>query len=243
MREPIEVLGLLVTADQTVDEAQDWTLHYTMGGPVLPGVRGWPDGAAAPSTAEVDEMADQGWVRITAWPSGKGRHFTVTGEGRRVWQEHEQDTAFPPADHRPAALDWETSRELLRRIYDVYVERGAPRRGIDALTLVSQHHDPNSARAQLDELMRGGYVDRAIDRPGRVRLVRPSTRTLEMFAGWPVHDCRGHVGPPGRGSDNRDRQHLRRRQANEAREGARWASRRRPRHRVEGAREEIEGTL
>jgi hypothetical protein len=185
MRELIEVLGLLVTADQTVDEAQGWTLYYTMGGPVLPGAKGWPDAAAAPSTAEVDEMADQDWVRITAWPSDKGRHFTVTGKGRRVWQEHEQDIASPPADHRPAALDWETSRELLRGIYDVYVERGAPRRGIDALALISQHPDPNSARAQLDELIRGGYVDRAIDRPGRVRLVRPCTRTLEMFAGWP----------------------------------------------------------
>jgi hypothetical protein len=130
-------------------------------------------------------MASQGWVRITAWPSDKGRSFSVTGYGRRAWQEHEQETAFAPAVHGPAVLEWGSSRELLRTIYDVYLERGAPRRGIDALTLISQQPDPNSARAQLDELMRGGYIDRATDRPGRVRLVRPSTRTLEMFAGWP----------------------------------------------------------
>jgi hypothetical protein len=81
---------------------------------------------------------------------------------------------------------WASSRDLLRTIYDLYLERGAPRRGIDALALILEHPDSNSAWAQLDELVRGGYIDRAMDGPGRVRLVRPSTRTLEMFAGWPA---------------------------------------------------------
>jgi hypothetical protein len=46
-------------------------------------------------------------------------------------------------------------------LYEAYVERGAPRRGVDSLTLIAGVTDPHSARAQLEELVRGGYLESA----------------------------------------------------------------------------------
>jgi hypothetical protein len=184
MREIIDVLGLLVAADQARGEVQDWGLYYTAGGPIWVGGSGWPDDVAVASTAEIDEMAERGWLRITGYPSDKGRQFAVTGDGRQAWLDHVHANAPEAPGGGPATLDWESSRTLLRALYDAYAERGAPRRGVDSLALIAGLGDPQSARAQLEELVRAGYLEPATPQQ-RVRLVRPTTKTLQMFAGWP----------------------------------------------------------
>jgi hypothetical protein len=129
MREIIDVLGLLVAADQARREVQDWGLYYTAGGPIWVGGSGWPDDVAVASTAEIDEMAERGRLRITGYPSDKGRQFAVTGDGRQAWLDHVHANAPEAPGGGPATLDWESSRTLLRALYDAYAERGAPRRG------------------------------------------------------------------------------------------------------------------
>jgi hypothetical protein len=114
----------------------------------------------------------------------KGRQFAVTAGGRQAWLDHVEANSPEPSVGGPATLEWDRTRTLLRMLYEAYVDRGAPRRGVDSLTLIAGVNDPHSARAQLEELVRGGYLESATPQQ-RVRLVRPTTKTLQMFAGWP----------------------------------------------------------
>jgi hypothetical protein len=184
MREIIDVLGMLVSADEAGDEVQEWGLYYAAGGPVWTGGSNWPDDVAVASTAEIDEMAERHWLRITGYPSDKGRQFAATAGGRQAWLDHVEAHSPERPIAGPATLEWDRTRMLLRMLYEAYVERGAPRRGVDSLTLIAGVNDPHSARAQLDELVRGGYLESATAQQ-RVRLVHPTTKTLQMFAGWP----------------------------------------------------------
>jgi hypothetical protein len=88
MREIIDVLGMLVSADEASDEVQDWGLYYAAGGPVWTGGSKGPDDVAVASTSEIDEMAERRWLRITGYPSDKGRLFAVAADGRQAWLDH-----------------------------------------------------------------------------------------------------------------------------------------------------------
>lgn len=179
-----EVLGALVAADEAAQEPEVFVLIYTggMGGPEIVGHPGWPDDAAAPSDVRVDEFEDLGWVRVTK-RDGKQRHFAVTGEGRRAWQEHVARSSHVPGR---VNLEWPAPRTLLERIYETYLDQGAPEKGIDVLPLTEDPETGRETDAMVRELIRAGFLDVTFRSAAGPRGVRPSPLTFQMLGHWPA---------------------------------------------------------
>ena len=84
----IEVLGLLVQADEALDSRQPWQLYPTAAAVVWIGGGGWPDGVQLPDATQLDDMAVAGWIRISELVGDRGRKFSVTNLGRERWATH-----------------------------------------------------------------------------------------------------------------------------------------------------------
>jgi hypothetical protein len=177
-----EVLGALVAADEAAGEPDIFVLTYTGSGPRFASHPGWPDERPAPTHIRVDELADHGWVRITQ-SAGKGRHFAVTGEGRRAWERHvaSQRQAGPGR----VSLGWPAARQLLEQIYDRYLSEGAREMGVDTLRLIIEEPTGAAATAMIRELARAGYLDITFESVHGPQMVRPTSLTLQMLEGWP----------------------------------------------------------
>lgn len=177
------VLGRLVAADDARSEPDSFTLTYAGGEPVFAGRR-WPADTPVPSHVQIDELADSGWVRIGSYQGDKGRIFTVTNLGRQVWREHVAQRDRPPGPR--VELDWPAARELLKDIYEAYLNQGAPEKGVDLLQTLTDPEAGRRADALVRELVRSDYLDvtfRSADGP---RAVRPARKAIEMFGGWPA---------------------------------------------------------
>jgi hypothetical protein len=179
----IDILGPLVAADDAVGESRTFTLTYTGGFDqrVLIGHAGWPQEQPAPSDAMVDELADRGWVRITDY-NGKGRIFAVTGEGRRAWHEHLAQTSHVPGR---VDLEWTAARPLLQELYEAYRDQGAPALGVNLIPLLNDETRKRQVETLVPELIRGGWLEVGRDSAAGPVAVRPTTKTLQVFAGWP----------------------------------------------------------
>jgi hypothetical protein len=184
MRDPREILCGLVAADEAAGEAQLFVLTYTAQGPVILGHPGWPGDERPPSSVEVDDLAERGWVRIDT-VNGKGRSFAITGAGREVATARARQRSAAAVS--AVALDWSAVNPVLEIFYEAYVEAGAPEHGIESETVLRRTADPAGARAALRELVRGGYLDELADAEGVdiPLVVRPTTLALQLLAGWP----------------------------------------------------------
>jgi hypothetical protein len=178
----IEILGRLVEANRAVGRSETFVLAYTASGPEIIGHGGWREDAQTPSDAEVDDLAEQGWVRITDI-QGKGRKFAVTAAGREAWDEHLRLVA--PATSTRVVLDWAGARPVLRQIFEAYQDAGAPEKGVDALAIAERSDERLATEARIRELVRSGLLDVVFGSAAGPRLVRPSPTALQMLAGWP----------------------------------------------------------
>ncbi|MGO9903649.1 MAG: hypothetical protein ACLP0J_29190 [Solirubrobacteraceae bacterium] len=153
MRDSIAVLGQLVAADEAMNGPQLFTMTYLAAGtPVIAG-RDWPEDVVPPSDVEVDELEDLGWVRVIV-RTGKGRQFSVTGEGRRAWEK--RTALLAPRTGASVDLSWPAARAVLHQLYEQYTAQGAPEAGIETMTIVGAADDPASTRAAIRELARDG---------------------------------------------------------------------------------------
>ncbi|MGO9974395.1 MAG: hypothetical protein ACLP01_16645 [Solirubrobacteraceae bacterium] len=184
MGDILEILGVLVAADETAGEPHTFTLGYGGSGRFIAGHPGWPEDGVAPSHVEVDELADLGYVRVER-RDGNGRQFSVTGEGRRAWERRK--ALLAPRTGTSVDLSWTVARAVLHELYQQYRAQGAPEVGIETMTIVGAADDPASAKAAIRELVGDGYlVVIADDDQGDVpSIVRPTPKTLKVEEGWP----------------------------------------------------------
>jgi hypothetical protein len=182
--ELVEILGRLVEADRAAGRSDTFVLIYTGGlNREIIGHAGWPEGMDAPTDVEVDDLADEGWVRING-RDGKGRQFAVAAAGRKAWDEHLR--RLDPTPGTPVTLDWSSSGPMLHRIFEAYEAAGAPERGVHVPPLVEASDDPASAAAAARELVRDDWLEVVHGGQGDVPvLVRPSPKALRLEAGWP----------------------------------------------------------
>jgi hypothetical protein len=188
-----QILAALVAADEASCRRQTFTLSpvaattdWAFAGVV------WPDGVAVPSANDIDDLADRGWVRINS-QSGHQRIFAVTSEGRRI--DRLRAEAAARSVYVPVDLTWPMARSILRLMFEAYVQQGAPTRGVAAEGLVEHLEDPASAAAALRELVRAGYLEPVHAGQGDIPvLVRPTTKALQLEAGWPATGAEDVVG-------------------------------------------------
>lgn len=183
MRAPRDLLAALVAAEEAAGEQQTFLLVYTGGGRELL-VAGWPEDLAAPSTEEVDDLQERGWVRVTD-AEGKGRTFAITVDGRDAASAHARQRAA--AEVSAVQLDWSAVNPILERTYKAYTDAGAPEFGIETAKVLGGVEDPVSSRVAIRELVRAGYLEAVIDTDVSdiPVIVRPMPVTLQLLAGWP----------------------------------------------------------
>jgi hypothetical protein len=174
----------LVKADEAAGEPEMFVLYYTQGSRIIIGHPGWPQEQNAPSDVQVDELEDQGWVRVNE-RDGKSRNFAVTSAGREEAAKHAAHTSLQGS--LAVDLAWPGASKVLKAVFDAYVAAGAPEHGVPTSGVVQAADDQSSTGAALRELVRGAYLETTID-ADQVDVplaVRPTTLTLQYFAGWP----------------------------------------------------------
>jgi hypothetical protein len=194
VRNEFHALQFLVEADEAAGEPDIFVLYYPGGGerPSIIGHGGWPEDAPPPSSVEVDEMEDRGWVRVTK-RDGQGRHFAVTREGRSACKQHAEQLA--PRSGSRVDLSWSAALPVLHLLYEEYVGHSAPEAGIKTLVLVDSADDPASMKAAIRELARDGYLEIVFGGQGDVPVsVRPTPKALQLEAGWPGSSAEAAIG-------------------------------------------------
>jgi hypothetical protein len=182
MVEGIELLGMLVHADEIAGHPQTWVLYGRFNDNTWVGVVGWPDTAEVPSPHQLDDLADEGWLRVLK-SEGNSRHVAVTGPGREAWAAHIADTA-----HNSSAVDlsWSAARATLLQVYGLYRDQGAPPMGARIVPLADGSERGGQAEAHIGELVRGGYLEVGRESAAGPTHVRPTKLTLQLFDGWPA---------------------------------------------------------
>jgi hypothetical protein len=184
VRDVYELLGLLARANEAAGKDDVFVLHYTHGGPEIIGHAGWPDHVEPPSNIEVDELVDQGWVRVMR-SEGKARRFAVTGAGVSAWRERQAQLA--PGERSAVDLSWPSARLVLQRLFAEYVAQGAPEPGLKTPALVEAADSPADTAAAIRELARNGYLEVAFGGQGDApMIVRPTAKTFVLEGGWPA---------------------------------------------------------
>jgi hypothetical protein len=177
MMDEHEALGALVRADEVAGEPQTFTLTRGGSGFAFAGHPGWPEDAQVPTDVLIDEMESRGWLRVTH-REGVGRHFALTGDGRREWGRWNSLTGSA------VDLSWSAARRVLHQIYEKYEAAGAPVKGVDVFGLFGDGN--KSAHAAVAQLARAGYLDVSFESAAGISFVIPSTQTLQLEAGWPT---------------------------------------------------------
>jgi hypothetical protein len=186
MLDDIEVLGLLVTADEVAGDPQTYVLTYTGAeGRVFVGVVGWPDDVEVPSEHQVDDLGHHGWVRISQ-ERGRTRTFAVTSGGRRAWATHVAQQPQPGRSSQPIRLDWASARQLLETLHETFLENGGDGLGVDTLPLTQDADGGRQTAALLNALIRDDYLDVTMETAAGPRVVRPSAKAVRLLEGWPA---------------------------------------------------------
>lgn len=178
------MLATIVAAEDASGEREPFRLWYGSGGPVILAPPKWPDDEPVPSSVEVDDLEERGWVRV--YPSeGSGRGFASTVRGQEVAQAYARERAA--AEASAVSLDWPSVNPVLERFLEAYESQGAPEHGVECQVVLNALDDPAGSRALVRELVRGGYLDAVneIDQSDIPVTVRPSSVALRVMARWP----------------------------------------------------------
>lgn len=182
MLSDIDVLGLLVQADESVDDRQPWQLYPTGSGTVWVGCTGWPDGLELPSGNQLDDMDRLGWIQITGYVGDRGRKFAVTTDGREEWARQLARQA-----HVPGRVDvgWDAGKPVLREIYERYQEAGAPEAGVDVSFLLVNEDAARQNAAIIRELFRDDQLEEPEFATDQSTTARPTPKAMQILGGWP----------------------------------------------------------
>jgi len=178
----IDVLGLLVQADESVKDRQACQLYPTGGGMAWVGCSGWPDEVELPSGNQMDDMDHLGWIRITGYVGDFGRKFAVTTEGRDEWARQLERQAHVPGR---VDLSWDSAKPVLREIYERYQEAGAPEAGVALSFVLSDEDSTRQKSAIIRELFRDGQLEEAEFATDQSITARPTPKAMQILAGWP----------------------------------------------------------
>ena len=127
--DPRDLLATIVAAEEVSDNREPFVLYYSAGGPVIIAPPKWPDDEPVPSSVEVDDLAERGWVRL--YPSeGSGQAFASTARGQEVARAYARERAAAQAS--AVSLDWPSVNPVLERFLEAYESQGAPEHGVDS---------------------------------------------------------------------------------------------------------------
>lgn len=183
-RDPRDLLATIVAAEGASDERGPFVLYYGAGGPVIIAPPKWPDDETVPSSVDVDDLEERGWVRV--YPSeGRGRRFASTVRGQEVARAYARECAA--AQVSAVSLDWPSVNPVLERFLEAYESQGAPEYGVECQAVLNALDDPAGSRALVRELVRGDYLEAVneIDQSDIPVTVRPSLVALRIMARWP----------------------------------------------------------
>jgi hypothetical protein len=184
-RDPRDLLSTIVAAEEASAEREPFCSTTAQGGPIIIGPPNWPDDEPAPSSVEVDDLEERGWVRV--YPGeGSGRGFASTVRGQDVARAYAREQAAAEASR--VRLDWPSVSPLLELFLDSYEAQGAPEYGVECRSVLNRLDDPINSRALVRELVRGGYLDAVneIDQSDIPVTVRPSLVALRIMGRWPA---------------------------------------------------------
>jgi hypothetical protein len=150
---------------------------------------GWDPSWATPTEHDIDDLVEQGYVRLDAANYGKTRAFSLTIDGRLRGQRIQR--ARSDAQRIPVSLEWTLLEPALDAAILNYEEAGAPEGGVATTMIPLPEGVPSAAIAELTRAgllidcendARGvGGVDQ-VEGPG---FVRPSAEALRLKRGWP----------------------------------------------------------
>lgn len=144
----------------------------------------WQDDAFAPTHTQVDQLEDQGMVRVTR-ADGIGRMFYLTDKGRN--HARLLGDRLQPKPANAVDLGWDAARPLLEAIVAAYEAGGAPEFGIDVQSVADDASTENAQAALLRQLRLHDLVETSgeTDSTGP-RWVAPTARALQLLRRWPA---------------------------------------------------------
>lgn len=144
---------------------------------------GWDPSWATPTEHDIDDLVDQGWVRLDADNHGKTRTFSLRTEGRLRGQRGQRARAG--AQRIPVSMEWTVLEPALDAAIRSYEEAGAPPGGIPASRIPLPE---GVTAAVLAEFTRTGLLIECdvggdqVEGPG---FVEPSAEAYRLRRGWP----------------------------------------------------------
>lgn len=147
---------------------------------------GWDPSWPTPTEHDIDDLAEQSWVRLDSAKYGKTRTFSLTVGGRLRAQRAQRARAG--AQRIPVSMEWTVLEPTLDAAVSAYEQAGAPPGGIPAARVPLPE---GVIPAAVAELTRAGLLiecDPGPDQEEGPGFVRPSVDALRLTRGWP-HDA------------------------------------------------------
>ncbi len=134
------------------------------------------------------ELANRGYLEMEAHSGKRLGKFRISEEGRALAAQ------LASAGKEGVDLSWPVVEPVLRQINNIWKREGAPQLGISGAKIMSEIESPPETAqfaAILQELARADWIEyRQGLGPQLPQGVRPTSRTLALFDGWPTEDAR-----------------------------------------------------
>jgi hypothetical protein len=135
----------------------------------------------------IKELDRLGYIDMRHEPGKRLGTFTITTEGRSLGGQ------LASAGDGAVDLSWPAVEPVLRQLHNIWKREGAPQLGISGSTIMGEIEPPMETAqfaAILQELARADWVEyRQGLGPPLPQGVRPTSRTLARFEGWPTEDA------------------------------------------------------
>jgi hypothetical protein len=145
------------------------------------------DGERVPE-GPIQELDRLGYIDMRPEPGKRLGPFSITSEGRSLGAQ------LVSVGDGAVDLSWPAVEPVLRQIHNIWKREGAPQLGISGAAIMGEI-EPSVQTAQfvaiLQELARADWIEyRQGMGPPLPQGVRPTSRTLAWFEGWPTEDAR-----------------------------------------------------
>ncbi len=132
------------------------------------------------------ELANRGYLDMEPHPGKRLGNFRLSEKGRNLAAQ------LASTGEGAVDLSWPVVEPVLRQIHNIWKREGAPQLGISGMAIMSETEPPMETAqfaAILQELARADWVEyRQGLGPPLPQGVRPTSRTLARFEGWPSED-------------------------------------------------------
>jgi hypothetical protein len=145
---------------------------------------GWDPSWATPTEHDIDDLVEEGWVRLDAANYGMTRTFSLTVAGRLRGLRSQRARAG--AQRIPVSMEWTVLEPTLDAAILAYEEAGAPEGGVPATKIPLPQGVPP---ATLSELTRTGLLlehEASADQVEGPGFVSPSLDAYRLRRNWPA---------------------------------------------------------